>query len=111
MLLLSGCATVQEEPGRPVTDAESKTTAMATPVATPMAAPGFEVCELVGRDSIVKVLSTDMGTRYTLYTLEGASIAADLNAEGLKKLRPDLDPESMQADWGRGPLMLMDRVD
>ena len=107
-LVVSGCATVKEDPGRPLTDAESQTTAMSS-TSTPT---GFEVCELVGRDSIVRVLSTDAGTRYTLCTLEGAPIAENLDASGLARLRPDLDPKSMQADeghdWGRGALMMVD---
>jgi hypothetical protein len=91
-----------------MTDAESKTTAMR---AAPTEVGGIEVCELVGRDSIVRVLSTDAGTRYTLCTLDGSSVAENLDASGLARLRPDLDPASMQADWGRGPLMLMDLPD
>ena len=99
--VLAGCASAPEKDGRPLTDAESRTTAS-------RGGTGIEVCELVGRDAIVRVMASDAGTRYTLCTLEGATIASDLDAAGLARLRPDLDPESMRADWGKGALMLMD---
>ncbi len=100
-LLAGGCASACHDEGRPVSDAESWTTAQ-------VSSPGVKVCELVGRDSIVQVMSTEMGTRYTLCTADGEMVASNLDASGLAKLRPDLNPESIQADWGRGPLMLAD---
>jgi hypothetical protein len=103
-VVFGGCASAPDQDGRPLTDAESRTTAAAN-------STGVEVCELVGRDSIVKVMASAGGTRYTLCSLDGAILARDLDAVGLARLRPDLDPESMQADWGRGPLMLMDRAE
>jgi hypothetical protein len=84
-----------------MTDAESRTTAAVAPAA-------LKVCELVGRDSVVRVMATGEGTRYTLCTLDGSAVANDLDAAGLAKLRPDLDPAAMRADWGRGALMMLD---
>jgi len=96
-----GCATLPDE-GRPLTDAESATVAVIGPV------PGVLVCELVGRDEVVQVRATEVGTRYTLCSLDGQIVERDLDAADLSRIRPDLNPEGMQADWGLGPVMMVD---
>lgn len=96
-----GCATLQDE-GRPLTDAESATVAVSGPV------PGVLVCELVGRDEVVQVRATGAGTRYTLCSLDGQIVERDLDAAELSRIRPDLNPDGMQADWGFGPVMMVD---
>lgn len=99
---LCGCASIPQDEGRPLSDGEDRTTVSAD------GSMGIEVCELVGRDSIVRVLTSQTGTRYTLCRLDGSTVAADLDAKELARLRPDLDPAAMQADWGQGPLMMLD---
>lgn len=96
-----GCASVPDD-GRPLTDAESATVAMSEPV------PGVLVCELAGRDEVVQVRRTDEGTRYTVCAHDGRIVERDLDAAELSRIRPDLDADGMQADWGFGPLMMVD---
>lgn len=97
---LAGCATTRDD-GRPVTDAETTRVAGA-----PQGA--IRVFDMVGRDSIVQVHTTDVGTRYTLCSTTGEALVRHIDARELSRLRPDLDPHGMQADWGHGPLMLAD---
>lgn len=101
--LLCGCASERPGEGDPVTDATTGDVAAAP------SPQGALICKLVGRDSIVEVIAADDGTRYTLRDERGTLIAADLDAGGLARLRPDLDPRMLQADEPvMGPLMLMD---
>lgn len=96
-----GCASLPED-GRPLTDAESATVAVCGPV------PGVLVCELVGRDEVLQVRATKVGTRYTVCSLDGQIVEQDLDAAELSRIRPDLNPDAMQADWGFGPVMMVD---
>jgi hypothetical protein len=97
-----GCVAERPE-GAPVSDAS------AGDIAAAMVDQGVVVCKLVGRDSIVEVRAAEGGTRYTLRDEAGTLVAANLDADALARIRPDLDPRSMQADEPvMGPLMLID---
>jgi hypothetical protein len=104
--LAAGCSSLPINDDKPVSDAGSADVA----VSTPEADAGIVICELAGRDSIVRVLASDSGTRYTLCDERGSVIAANLDCERLAAIRPDLDPRHMQAD-GSFELMLTDPID
>lgn len=90
LAFLAGCSSMPQDDGRPTSDAVTPDIAMRE--------QGLLVCELVGRDSIVRVLACESGTRYTLCDSSGKQIAANLDSDALTALRPDLDPRHMQAD-------------
>lgn len=100
--LAAGCASLPCEEGRPTSDATMPDVAVVD--------VGVVICELSGRDSIVRVLAWDAGTRYTLCDVEGSVIAANLDGPGLAALRPDLDPRRLQADGGF-ELMMVDHAE
>lgn len=70
---------------------------------------GVVICELAGRDSIVRVVACESGTRYTLCDELGAVIAANLDGAALAAMRPDLDPRRLQADGGFEVMMVDSR--
>ncbi len=90
LTLLCGCSSLPQDDGRPTSDAIAPDIAVRE--------QGLLICELAGRDSIVRVLASDAGTRYTLCDQNGKPIATNLDSAALAALRPDLDPRHMQAD-------------
>lgn len=100
--LVAGCASTPPDGGRPTTDATMPDVAMLD--------QGVIICELAGRDSVIRVLANESGTRYTLCASSGEVVAANLNGSQLAAQRPDLDPRRMQADEGF-ELMMVDRAE
>jgi len=99
---LGGCSSLPREDGSPTSDAISPDIASRE--------HGLLVCELSGRDAIVRVLASEAGTRYTLCDVDGTPIAVNLDGAALAAIRPDLDPRHMQADGGFD-LMMTDTRD
>lgn len=99
---LCGCAGTPKDDGLPTSDAASPDIAVHE--------QGLLICELTGRDSIVRVFAGDGGTRYSLCDRVGNPIATNLDGDALTALRPDLDPRRLHAD-GSFDLMLTDQPD
>ncbi len=70
---------------------------------------GIVICELAGRDSIVRVMACESGTRYTLCDVVGGVIAANLDGAALAAMRPDLDPRLLQVEGGFEVMMVDSR--
>jgi hypothetical protein len=100
--LLAGCSILPQDGGRPCSDATAPDLAAKE--------QGLLICELAGRDSVVRVLASNAGTRYTLCDERGSPIATNLQGAALAALRPDLDPRRMHAD-GSFELMMVETAD
>ena len=65
---------------------------------------------LEGREQRVLCFASPDGPRYSVHTLDGALLVADLPADEVYRLFPEIDLENMRLEPGAdGPLMLMDR--
>lgn len=66
---------------------------------------------LEGREHRVGCYASPDGPRYSVYTLDGALLSADLPADEVYRLFPEIDLENMTLEPGEGggALMLMDR--
>jgi hypothetical protein len=74
------------------------------------AASSARLGELVGRKYRVLVLASPMGPLYTVCTLDGHLLHANLAADEVYKVVPDLDVQGLDAGdgaGGRGSLMMV----
>lgn len=65
---------------------------------------------LDGAERTVLCFATPDGPRYSVFTREGVLLQADMYADDVYRVFPDLDIENMHLEPGPdGPLMLMDQ--
>lgn len=110
--LFFGVASVVKPPPR---SASASSTALPRPSSSAFAQlsahaePGRLIGSLEGREFLVQCFSSPLGPRYSVLTLDGRLLQADLPADEVYRAFPGVDLENMRLEPASGPLMLMDR--
>lgn len=107
-----GVASVVKPPPRSASAGNTPRRTLApAPLANTAHPQGWKLLGMLdGAERTVLCFATPDGPRYSVFTREGVLLQADMYADDVYRVFPDLDIENMHLEPGPdGPLMLMDQ--